>query len=85
MNFARYLRNLFYGTLLGNCFCSTEKYFANKIEKNPLGKEKKIEATCKEKNDTRKTKTQSTFALSLHILLLFKNFFISLFSAPYDI
>ena len=57
MNFARYLRNLFYGTPPGNCFCSMEKYFVNKTEKNPLRKEKKIETACKEKNDTRETKT----------------------------
>ena len=55
--FCQALKKPFYGTPPGNCFCYTEKYFANKIEKNPLRKEKKIETACKEKNDTRETKT----------------------------
>ena len=38
MNFARYLRRLFYRTPPGYCFCSTEKYFSNKIVNNPLKK-----------------------------------------------
>ena len=37
---ARYLRHLFYRTPPGDSFCSTEKYFTNKIVKNPLRKEK---------------------------------------------
>ena len=40
MSFARYVRHLFYITPGGDCFCSTEKYFANKIVKNPLRKGK---------------------------------------------
>ena len=52
MNFARYLRHLFYRTPPGDCFCSTEKYFTNKIVKNPLIKEKKMETACKKKNNT---------------------------------
>ena len=57
MNFARYLRHLFYRTPLDESFCSTEKYFTNKIVKNPLRKEKKVETACKKNNDTHKTKT----------------------------
>ena len=53
INFARCLRHLFYRTLPGNCFCSTEKSFTNKIVKNPYRKEKKMEATCKKKNDAQ--------------------------------
>ena len=30
VNFARYLRHLFYRTPLGDCFCCTAKYFTNK-------------------------------------------------------
>ena len=56
MNFARYLRNTFHRTPPGYCFCSTEKYFTNKIVKNPLRKEKK-ETACKKCNDTCRTKT----------------------------
>ena len=33
------LRHFFYRTFPGDCFCSTENYFRNKIEKNPLGTE----------------------------------------------
>ena len=56
MNFARYLRNTFHRTPPGYCFCSTEKYFTNKIVKNPLRKEKK-ETACKKCNDTCRIKT----------------------------
>ena len=38
MNFARYLRHLFYRTSPSNCLCSMEKYFPNNIVKNPLRK-----------------------------------------------
>ena len=51
MNFAKYLKHLFYKTPPGDCFCSTEKYFTNKIVKIPL--RKKIETACKKSNDTR--------------------------------
>ena len=40
MNFARCLTHLFYRKLWGKCFCPTEKYFTNKIVKNPQRKEK---------------------------------------------
>ena len=38
MNFARYLRHLFYRTSPSSCLCSMEKYFPNNIVKNPLRK-----------------------------------------------
>ena len=44
-----------------------------------------METACKKNNDTRKTKTKSLFTSSLHILLLFKIIFISLFSVSHDI
>ena len=40
-----------------------------------------MEITRKKNNDTDKTKTKSLFTQTLNIFLLFKNFFISLFSA----
>ena len=55
MNFARYLRKIFHRTPPGYCFCSTEKYFTNKIVKNSLRKEKK-ETACKKCNGTCRTK-----------------------------
>ena len=87
MNFARYIRHLFYRAPLGNCFFSPDKHFTIKIGKDPLRKEKKS------KQLVRKTKTHAEEKLNyyfhqfaiLHIFLLFKNFFISLFSASHDI
>ena len=43
-----------------------------------------METACKKNNETRKAKIWSLFTSSLHILLLFKSFFIYLFSAFYD-
>ena len=40
MSFAKYLRSQLYGTPTGEYFCSTDKYFTNKIVENPLKKEK---------------------------------------------
>ena len=56
----------------GNCFCSTQKSFTNKIEKNPLRKEK-IETACKKNNDlyTRRRKNLFTIYISLHIFFFF--------------
>ena len=62
----------FYRTLPHDCFCSTEKYFTNKIVKNPLRKEKKWKLLVK------KPTTHT-------VLLLFKNCFISLFSTSHHI
>ena len=44
-----------------------------------------METACKKNKDTRWMKTESVFTSSLDILVLFKNFFISLFSASHDI
>ena len=60
MNFGKYLRQLFYRTPPGNCFCPTEKYFTNKIVKNPLRKEKKW------KQLVRKTTTRAKLNHYLH-------------------
>ena len=60
-----------------------KKHFINKIARNSLRKWEKMETACKKNN--HKTKTSSLFTSSLHILLLFKNVFISLFSASHDI
>ena len=54
--FREILKTPFYRTPSSDYFCSAEIYFANKIVKNPLRKEKKMETTCKKNNDTRKTK-----------------------------
>ena len=58
MNFARCLRQFFYRTLPGDCLCSTEKYFTNKIVKSPLKKKKwkqlvRKATICAEKNWTQ--------------------------------
>ena len=53
MNFARYLRHLFYRTPIGDCVCSTEKCFTNKIVKSVLKNEKKkMETAGKKSNNT---------------------------------
>ena len=72
MNFARYLRHF-----QATASVPTEKYFTNKIVKSPL--QKKLETAGKKNNDIRREKTSS-----LHIFLLFKKFFIPLFSASHD-
>ena len=82
MNFARYLRHLFDRTPPCHCFCSTETCFTNKIAKNPLSKEKKMEALVRKTTSHAKQKRNHYlhyYLLSLHFLLLFKNFVISLF------
>ena len=76
MNFARYLRHLFDRTPPCDSFCSTEKYFTNKVAKNPLSKEKKMKTLVRK--TTSYAKQKLTHYLRLHILLLFKNFVISL-------
>ena len=59
MNFARYLKHLFYRTPLGDCVCSTEKYFTNKIVKSVLKNEKKNKKT--KKMETAGKKNNNTF------------------------
>ena len=56
MNFAKYLRHLFYRAPPSNSFCSTEKYLTNKIVKKSLRKGKKMEIACKEKATHAKQK-----------------------------
>ena len=73
MNFARYLRHLFFRTLPGDCHCPTEKYFSNILVKSPLNEEKEW------KQLVIKTRTNEEKKLKP-----FQNFFISLFSASYD-
>ena len=46
MNFARYLKHLFYRPTLGDSFCSTEKYFT------PSEKRRKMETAGKKSNST---------------------------------
>ena len=41
MNFARYLRHLFYRTPPGDCFCSTEKIFYQQNSKEPSHRQNK--------------------------------------------
>ena len=83
MNFARCLRQFFYRTPPGDCLCSTEKYFTNKIVKSPLKKKKKkMETAGKKSNDTRRIKLNTILASNLYIFLLFKNFLIPLFLLP---
>ena len=76
MNLARYLRQLFYRTPPGNCFCSTEKYFTNKIVESLLKKRKNIGNYWQVKQRHTQKKNVSLLVSSLHILSLFKNFLI---------
>ena len=46
MNFATYLKHLFYRPTLGDSFCSTEKYFT------PSEKRRKMETADKKSNST---------------------------------
>ena len=84
MNFARYITRLFYRIPPGDRFYSAEKYFITKIVKSPLEKERKLETTYKKTNDTRWKKTEALLTSGPHILLLFKNLFITLFCTFHD-
>ena len=75
----------FYKTPPGNCFCSTEKYSSNKIVKNTLRKETNWKHLVRKTMTHTKQKLNLHLHSSLHILLIFKNFFIPLFSASHDI
>ena len=66
-------------------FVLRRKHCINKIVKNPLRREKKIETACKKNSHTGKTKTKSLVTSSLQNLLLFKNVFVSLFSTSCDL
>ena len=72
---APFFRYPFYRKAIRHCFCSTEEYFANKIVNNKTFPKQLITKTLTyaEKNLLRTS--------SFHILLLFKNVFIPLFSA----
>ena len=86
MNFARYLRHLIYRNPPSN-FCSTEKYFTNKIVKSPPKKEKKKVQTLIKKTKQKKTHTEknlSTTYIKSYILLLFKTVFIHPFAASHN-
>ena len=84
MNFARYLRHLFFRIPPGD-YLFYGKIFYLQNSKEFSEKREKIETACKKSNHAGKTKTESIFASSLDILLLFKNVFISAFLASYDI
>ena len=71
MIFARYLRHLFYRKPPGDCFCSTEKYFTNKIVMNPLRKE------TKRKQLVRKTTTHAEQNLNQYLHQVFISFYYS--------
>ena len=62
--FARYLRQNTSRRLL----LFYEKHFTNKIVKNSLRKNKKMETVCKKNNDTHRTKTWSQIIPHLHML-----------------
>ena len=79
------IRKIFTEHLQTTTFVLRRKHCINKIVKNPLRKEKKTETACKKNSHTGKTKTKSLVTLSLQILLLFKNVFVSLFSASCDL
>ena len=78
MNCEGYLRQLFYRTSPGDCFCSTEKYFTNKIEKNLLRK------ACK-KQQHKQNKNLIPIYIKSSYPFTIQNLLISLSSASHDI
>ena len=79
VNFARYLRCLFYRTYPGNCICSTEIYFTNKIVKSILKIEKKTtETACKKNNGTRRKEVKH-YLHQVFIYFYYSNIFYSSF------
>ena len=79
INFTRYLRHLFYRAPPGDCIGSTDKYFTNKIVKNPLKNEKK-EATGKKSNDRRGKKILKHYLPQVFIFFYFSKISLFLFS-----
>ena len=69
MNFARYLRHLIYRNPQSNYFCSTEKYFTNKIVKSPPRKKKKKLQTLIKKNKTERNTHRKKLKHYLHQVL----------------
>ena len=61
------LRHSFYRTPPSDCFCSTEKHFTNKIVKNPLKKEKKMETACKNKKKKIQQHMQNKNLITIYI------------------
>ena len=82
--FTRYLRHLFYRTPPDDYFCSTKKYFTNKLEKPLRKNNKKWERLVRKQQNAHSERNLALITSSLHILLLFENFFILLFSASHD-
>ena len=85
VNFARYLRCLFYRTFPSNCICSTEIYFTNKIVKSIL----KIEKKNQQKQLVRKTtahagKKLNTTYIKYSYTFTIQKFFIPLFIATHN-
>ena len=79
MNFAKYVRHLFYGTPLGDSFCSTKKYFTNKIIKKSLRKEKNGNSLQKKQRYTQNKNLTTIYIKSSHPFTI-KIFFLFLFS-----
>ena len=82
-HFKRYLRCRFYWTPPGDCFCSTEKYFTNKIVKSALKKEKKVATAGKKNNSIRRKKTETLLINSPYPFIIQK-FLYFLFSGSQD-
>ena len=83
MNLARYLRQLFYRTPPGNCFCSTEKYFTNKIVESLLKKRKNIGNYWQVKQRHTQKKDVSLLVSSF-ISFHYSKISLFLFSASHD-
>ena len=62
-----------FSLILRNFFCSTNKYFPNKIE-SPLKKRKKIETVGQENNNTCRKETETLLTWSLHTLFTIQKF-----------
>ena len=69
----------------GNYVSFTRKHFTIKLVKSPLKKKEESKLFLKKSTRHEEKKTEILLTLSLRILLLFKNFFIPLFSASYDL
>ena len=82
VNFARYLRYLFYRTPSGDCFCSTEKYFTNKIVKSPLKKEKQMETAGKNTTAHAEKNLSTTYITSSYPFTIQKCLYSSFICFP---
>ena len=84
--FTRYLRHLFYRTPPDDYFCSTKKYFTNKLEKPLRKNNKKWERLVrKQQNDTLRKKLSTNYLKSSHPFTIRKFLYSSFLCFPWYI